>query len=317
MRIKSLLLALPLLLLAACDDEDLVTTTEETPPVNDNIIDVEHEVAHFSTLTRSIAFMPNSVADNMRSAMPGTAVSFRLEGEMLFQNVPIISHGSSDIFNDLCLVMNSDSAFMLLDGYPDITTLGNPDAAEAERADNAAARQTEWERFISYLRSQGRLEWEYNGGSAVIGIKDEFFQDYADSVYTAGGRMATVVNTRERLEELLPRYANGSTLRGIDFSTSSFVYDSDTIIYTVHSDQPDWMTTYMVRGLSGNYSFQYYVSTQRADNATSDDKRRFIIGIVTEKLPDDAEVYVDKTLNYIDSTVHVYPHALSDLPLAE
>lgn len=158
---------------------------------------------------------------------------------------------------------------------------------------------------------------EYYGGSAVIGIKDEFFQDYADSVYTAGGRMATVVNTRERLEELLPRYANGSTLRGIDFSTSSFVYDSDTIIYTVHSDQPDWMTTYMVRGLSGNYNFQYYVSTQRADNATSDDKRRFIIGIVTEKLPDDAEVYVDKTLNYIDSTVHVYPHALSDLPLAE
>ena len=159
MRIKSLLLALPLLLLAACDDEDLVTTTEETPPANDNIIDVEHEVAHFSTLTRSIAFMPDSVADNMRSAMPGTAVSFRLEGEMLFQNVPIISHESSDIFNDLCLVMDSDSAFMLLDGYPDITTLGNPDAAEAERADNAAARQTEWERFISYLRSQGRLEW--------------------------------------------------------------------------------------------------------------------------------------------------------------
>ena len=32
---------------------------------------------------------------------------------------------------------------------------------------------------------------EYYGGSAVIGIKDEFFQDYADSVYTAGGRMAT------------------------------------------------------------------------------------------------------------------------------
>ena len=159
MRIKSLLLALPLLLLAACDDEDLVTTTEETPPVNDNIIDVEHEVAHFSTLTRSIAFMPDSVADNMRSAMPGTAVSFRLEGEMLFQNVPIISHESSDIFNDLCLVMDSDSAFMLLDGYPDITTLGNPDAAKAERADNAAARHTEWERFISYLRSQGRLEW--------------------------------------------------------------------------------------------------------------------------------------------------------------
>lgn len=159
MRIKSLLLALPLLLLAACDDEDLVTTTEETPPVNDNIIDVEHEVAHFSTLTRSIAFMPDSVADNMRTAMPGTAVSFRLEGEMLFQNVPIISHESSDIFNDLCLVMDSDSAFMLLDGYPDITTLGNPDAAKAERADNAAARHTEWERFISYLRSQGRLEW--------------------------------------------------------------------------------------------------------------------------------------------------------------
>ena len=157
---------------------------------------------------------------------------------------------------------------------------------------------------------------EYYG--RYVGIKDEFFQDYADSVYTAGGRMATVVNTRERLEELLPRYANGSTLRGIDFSTSSFVYDSDTIIYTVHRDQPDWMTTNMMRGMSGNnYSFIYYVSTQRADNATSDDKRRFIIGIVTEKLPDDAEVYVVKTLNYIDSTVHVYPHALSDLPLAE
>ena len=154
---------------------------------------------------------------------------------------------------------------------------------------------------------------EYYGGSSVIDIKDEFFTDYADTVYTAGGRLATVVNSREQLEEWLPRYADNATLRGIDFTESTFIYDSDTIIYNLATNFPDWMTTYMVRGMSGNYNFQYYLETQKANNATSNNKRRFIIGIIVDKLPDDAEVYVSKDLNYIDSTVIVYPTSISNI----
>ncbi len=154
---------------------------------------------------------------------------------------------------------------------------------------------------------------EYSGGSTVIDIKDEFFTDNADSVYTAGGRYATVVNSREQLEEWLPRYVNNSTLRSIDFDESTFIYDSDTIIYDLATTYPDWMITYMVKGMSGNYNFQYYLETQKADNATSNNKRRFIIGIVIDKLPDDAEVYVSKDLNYIDSTVVVTPKTLTPL----
>ena len=160
------MLAMPLLLLAACDDEELVTPPEPTPPPGGNVIDVASEVAHYSTLTDVIKFMPDSVADRLSAAEPGTELTFWLDGEVLFSDVPIITLASSEVYNDLCLIVGVDYAFRLMDGYPDVEVLSDPEAAEAERAANAEKRQDGWDRFISYLRSQGRLEWDEDGGSA-------------------------------------------------------------------------------------------------------------------------------------------------------
>lgn len=147
----------------------------------------------------------------------------------------------------------------------------------------------------------------------VLDIKREIFIDHAPVVHTAGGRMATLVNSREQLEEYMPTMAgSNTTLMSIDFSSSTLVYDQDTIIYE-RSSMPDALTTYVARGRSGNYSFSYYIETMKPDGATDNDKRHFIIGAVVDKLPDDAQVYVDKNLNYIDSTVHLYPKSIGNM----
>lgn len=65
--------------------------------------------------------------------------------------------------------------------------------------------------------------------------------------------------------------------------------------------------------MTGAYSFSYYLETQNVDTGDEEQdkitnaKRNFIIGVVVDKLPDGSEVYLDKNLNYIDSTIHGYP----------
>ncbi len=147
----------------------------------------------------------------------------------------------------------------------------------------------------------------------VLDIKREIFIDHAPVVHLAGEGMATLVNSREQLEEYMPTLAgNNTALMSIDFSSSTFVYNQDTIIYE-RSSMPDALTTYMARGRSGNYSFSYYIETMKPDGATSDDKRNYILGVVVDKLPDGAQVYVDANHKYIDSIVHVYPKSIGNI----
>lgn len=148
----------------------------------------------------------------------------------------------------------------------------------------------------------------------MVNIKEEIFRQNVKAK-TVGGNKATVINTREELVESVGEKlaTDDPSFFGINFDNSTLILDSDTIIYKVPTNLPDVRTTYLARGLSGAYSFSYYLETQKADTGNEEQdkitnaKRDFIIGIVVDKLPDGSEVYLGKTLNYIDSTIHGYP----------
>lgn len=148
----------------------------------------------------------------------------------------------------------------------------------------------------------------------IVGIKDEIFRQNVRAK-TVGGNRATVINTKDELiASIGETLANEDPVfKGINFNNSTLIIDSDTIIYKIPTNIPGVRTTYLARGLSGAYSFSYYLETQKVktDNEEQDKidnaKRDFIIGIVVDKLPDGSEVYLDKNLNYIDSTIHGYP----------
>lgn len=146
-----------------------------------------------------------------------------------------------------------------------------------------------------------------------VSIKEEIFRQNLKAK-TVGGTRATIVNSKEELVDCIGDAANTDpAFMGINFDKSTFILDSDTIKYVIPTNIPDVRTTYLTRGLSGNYAFSYYIETQKAetDNPEADDinnaKRPYVIGVVVDKLPSGTEVYLDKNLNFIDSTVHGYP----------
>lgn len=156
---------------------------------------------------------------------------------------------------------------------------------------------------------------EIYSGSTVIEINSQIFIQNAKA-NTVGGKKATVVNSHDELVSYVGMLAEtNAKLKEIDFNKNTFVFDSDTLKYVVPSNLPNVVTTYMVRGMSGNYAFQYYLETQKSGDAGKDAKRPYIIGIVVDKLPGDAEVYLSKDLNFIDSTVVVYPKSIGNIPL--
>lgn len=147
----------------------------------------------------------------------------------------------------------------------------------------------------------------------MVNKKDQIFMDGFKAV-TVGGNKATVINSKEELVASVgEKNAEDVRLMGINFQNSTLVLDSDTIIYKVPTNLPNVINANIWRGLSGAYSFSYSIETQKVktDNEEQDKidnaKRNFIIGIVIDKLPDGSEVYLDKNLNYIDSTIHGYP----------
>lgn len=155
---------------------------------------------------------------------------------------------------------------------------------------------------------------EIYSGSTVIEINSQIFIQNAKA-NTVGGKKATVINSHDELVSYVGALAEtNSKLKEIDFEKSTFVFDSDSLKYVIPSNIPNTVTTYMVRGMSGNYAFQYYIETQKSGNESKDAKRPYIIGVVVDKLPADAEVYVSKDLNFIDSTVVVYPKSIENIP---
>lgn len=141
----------------------------------------------------------------------------------------------------------------------------------------------------------------------ILKKKDDIFMDGLKAV-TAGGNKATVINSKEELVASVGEdVAEDERLAGINFANSTLVLDSDTIKYKVQYDNPSYKRTYLTRGLTGAYSFSYYLETQNVDTGDEEQdkitnaKRNFIIGVVVDKLPDGSEVYLDKELNYIDS----------------
>lgn len=152
-----------------------------------------------------------------------------------------------------------------------------------------------------------------------VTVKERFFRQYVKGT-VVGGNRATVVNSREELRERVGELADSDpVLKGINFNNSTFVFDSDTLIYVIPTNLPNVVNCYMMRGLSGNYSFSYSIETQKAETDDPEDdkiknaKRDFIIGLIVDKMPADAEVYLDKSFNFLDSTIHGYPSKISNI----
>lgn len=173
--------------------------------------------------------------------------------------------------------------------------------------------------LTAMLWSVGSCKEDESFVDRSVNIKDEYFRQNVKAK-TVGGNKATVINSKAELKESVGELADTDpTLMGINFDNSTFILDSDTLIYVIPTNLPNIINSYLMRGLSGNYSFSYSIETQKAETDDPEDdkiknaKRDFIIGIIVDKLPEGSDVYLDKNINFIDSTVHGYPSKIGKI----
>ncbi len=120
-----------------------------------NVLFTEEDIEWFDAKTREIKFRDSgqSISDRM---MPFREIEFRMGDDLLFVVGSFVGLWDSRVFTDLVLcygnqeTLESDG-YYLYDCYP-LQFSGT----EEVRA-NAAARAGQWDAFMSYLRSQGKL----------------------------------------------------------------------------------------------------------------------------------------------------------------
>jgi len=64
---------------------------------------------------------------------------------------------NSQIFNSLVFFYDDiANRFFLIDGYPDVSVLSNPQESQELRNENMQKIASEWSRFINQLKKEGR-----------------------------------------------------------------------------------------------------------------------------------------------------------------
>jgi hypothetical protein len=85
------------------------------------------------------------------------AISFYINDEYLFSSVIYANSLNSQIFNSLVFYYNIvENKFFLLDGYPNVSVLSNPQESQALRNENMQKISSEWAKFINQLKKEGR-----------------------------------------------------------------------------------------------------------------------------------------------------------------
>ena len=131
---------------------EAVSTRSE---VINEVVFTGEDILWFNETTKEVRFKNN--VSNSPSVLNNVALSFFIDDEYLFSSVIYTSSLSSQIFNSLVFYYNIiENKFFLIDGYPDVSVLANPQEYQALRDENRQKIASEWSKFINQLKKEGR-----------------------------------------------------------------------------------------------------------------------------------------------------------------
>ena len=113
------------------------------------------DILWFNETTKEIRFKNN--VSNINPVLGNTALSFYIDDEYLFSSMTYASSINSQIYNSLVFYYNIiENKFFLLDGYPDVSVLTNPQESQSLRDENMKKIDSEWSKFINQLKKEER-----------------------------------------------------------------------------------------------------------------------------------------------------------------
>ena len=87
------------------------------------------------------------------------SVKIYIGNEYLFSSMICVSSLNSQIFNSLVLYYNMvENKYYLLDGYPEVAVLSDPQEAQKLRNENKQTIASEWKKFINQLKKEGQYK---------------------------------------------------------------------------------------------------------------------------------------------------------------
>ena len=142
---------------------DVATTRSEV--INNDaagqVVFTGEDILWFNETTKELRFINNasnkpSVINN-QTILNNIAFRFFIDDEYLFSSMIYANSLNSQIFNSLVFYYNIvENKFFLLDGYPDVSVLSNPQESQALRNENMQKIASEWRAFIDQLKKEGR-----------------------------------------------------------------------------------------------------------------------------------------------------------------
>ena len=139
-----------------------------------NIVFTGNDILWFNETTKEIRFNDNF---SMKDVFSGfRSLKFYMDGKYLFSSMIYVNSTSSQVFNSLVFYYNMmENKYFLLDGYPDINngdvlidrwlSTGSNSLVPATneliqqiRDENRQQIESEWEKFISQLKKEGRYK---------------------------------------------------------------------------------------------------------------------------------------------------------------
>ena len=119
------------------------------------------DILWFNETTKELRF--NNNVSNRSSVLSNAAISFYIDDEYLFSSMIYAHSFSSQIYNSLVFFYNNiDNRFFLIDGYPDVSVLSNPQESQKLRDENMQKIASEWSKFINQLKKEGRYHSSLN-----------------------------------------------------------------------------------------------------------------------------------------------------------
>lgn len=154
-----LILLLSFFWLSSCSDDKSVN--------NDNqySVNVNNDIKSFNIETGELVLKSGQIFSEVVSSIEPfqkkvglySTTTFYLDGNPIFESIPIQPEYASSVHNDLTFVFVG-SKFYLLDGSPSLESLGpNKSTSETIREENTQKRKASWDKFIKYLQNAGKL----------------------------------------------------------------------------------------------------------------------------------------------------------------
>lgn len=128
-------------------------------------VDVNNDIESFNIETGEIVLKSGEILSECLSSVEPfenkiglfSTMTFYLDGNSIFESVPMQPENSSLVFNDMTFVIKG-SKFYLLKGYPSLGSLGDSKTeSEKIRNENFEIRKTNWNNFINHLQNAGKI----------------------------------------------------------------------------------------------------------------------------------------------------------------